>query len=69
MLSPPLSGTPDALETVGHTACDSGERERAVDAGFPIPSGTPLITRRSKARTGCTWKGCDYREPDTDKMK
>jgi len=68
MLPPPLSGTPNAIETVEHTACDRVERGRAVDAGFPIPSG-PLLVGRSKARAWCTWKGCDHREPDADEMK
>lgn len=69
MLSPPLSGTPDAIETVEHTACDRVQCGRAVDAGFSIPPGPPLVGRRSKARVRCTWKGCDHQEPDADEMK
>jgi hypothetical protein len=69
MLSPPLSGTPDAIEMVGHTACDPVESGRAVDAGFPIPSGPPLVGKRSKARVRCTWKGCGHQEPDANEMK
>jgi len=69
MLSPPLSSTPDAIETVEHTVCDRVERRRTADAGFPIPSGPPLVGRRSKARVRCTWKGCDHQERDTDEMK
>jgi hypothetical protein len=69
MLSPPLSGPPNAVETVEHAACNRVERGRAPDAGFPIPSGTPLAGRKSKARIRCTWKGCDHREPDADEMR
>ena len=69
MLPPPLSDTPDSIETVEHTACDRVERERAVDAVFLIQSGPPLVGRKSKARVRCTWKGCDHREPDADEMK
>ena len=69
MMSPPLSGTPDAIETVEHTAYDRAKRGRAVDAGSPIPSGPPLDGGRSKARVRCTWKGCDHQEPDADEMK
>lgn len=69
MLSPLLSGTPDAIERAEHTACDRVERGRAVDAGFPIPPGPPLVGTRSKARVRCTWKGCGHREPDADEMR
>jgi hypothetical protein len=69
MLPPPLSGTPNAVETVEHAACNRVERGRGPDAGFPIPSGTPLAGRKSKARIRCTWKGCDHREPDADEMR
>lgn len=69
MLSPLLSGIPDAIETVEHTGCDRVERRRPADAGFPIPLGPSLARRRSKARVRCTWKGCGHQEPDTDKME
>ena len=69
MLSPPLSGTFDAIETVEHTTYDRVERGRAVDASFPIPSGPLSVERRSKARVRCTWKDCEHREPDADEMK
>ncbi|KAK3361715.1 hypothetical protein B0T24DRAFT_642237 [Lasiosphaeria ovina] len=59
MLSPPLSGTFNAIEAVEHTACDRSE----------IPPGPASAGKRSKARALCTWKDCDHREPDTDKMK
>ena len=69
MLSPPISGTPDAIETVEHTVCDLVERGRAVDASFPIPPGPPLVGKRSKARVRCTWKGCRHQEPNANEMK
>ena len=69
MLSPPLSGTPNAIETVEHVVCDRVKRGTAAEAGFPIPSGSLLAGRRSKARVRCTWKGCDHREPDADEMR
>lgn len=69
MLSPLLSGMPNAIETAEHTASDRVERGRAVNADFPVRSGPPLVGKRSKARVRCTWKGCDHRETDGDEMK
>lgn len=68
MLSP-FSGAPDAIETVEHTAYGRGECGRAADMASPSPPGLPSIGRRSKARVLCTWKGCDYQEPDVDEMR
>ena len=62
MLSPPLSGTPDATETVGYTAYDRIERGRAEEEDFPVG-------RRSKARVRCTWKDCNHQAHDADEMK
>lgn len=70
-VEPALSGTPDAIETMEHAARDRDRVEpgTAVDAGFPIPSGSLLVGKKSRARVRCTWKGCDHREADADGMK
>jgi len=69
MLSPLLLGASDASEAVEHMACSRVEQERTVDAGFPTPSGSSSVGRRSKARVRCTWKDCGHREPDADQMR
>lgn len=68
MLTSPISSTPDAIETVENTACESFESGREIDSGFLIPP-PPVSIGRSKARVRCTWKDCDHREPDGDEMK
>ena len=68
MLSPPRSGTSDAIETVEQMACDYIELERATDAASPVRSRLPLTGRKSRARIRCTWKDCNYRESNAAEM-
>ena len=68
MLSPPLTGTPDAIEGSEHMARDSGEYGGTEDAVSALAQGT-RSAGRSKARVLCTWKGCGHQEPDPDKMR
>jgi hypothetical protein len=63
MPSPPLPDTPDPIEIAEHTSHDSGGSGRM---GVP---GLSSVGRRSKARVSCTWKGCDYQEPDANGMR
>lgn len=63
MLPLPLSDTPDPIETAEHTVRNSGGCGRAA-----VP-GLASLGRKSKARVRCTWKDCDYQEPDADEMR
>jgi len=71
MLSPPHAGAIDVgeAEQGAYHIYEGDQPSRGASEGFlgSMPSSSPKIN--SRARSLCTWKGCQYRGRNADETK